>query len=64
MVAAIGVVALDVAVEDQAQSVGMENREVVRLAEGVHGQFPVAFDVVGVLPQVVEAAEVPVGQFR
>ncbi len=60
MVAAEGVVALHVAVEAVEQRVLVQGAEVVRLAEGVHRELPVARDVVVVSVEVLELVEAPV----
>ena len=53
------VVQLHVAVEAVRQRVAVQHREVVRLAEGVHGELPVAGGVVGVAGERPHPVEVP-----
>ena len=53
------VVALHVAVEVVRQCLGMQHGKVVRLAEGVHGELPVAVHLVSIAAQPLQIAEVP-----
>ena len=55
------VVALHIAVEVVRQRLGVQHGEVVGLAERVHGELPVAADLVGVTAQPLQFAEVPPG---
>lgn len=59
MVAAEGVVALDVAVEILGQRVLVKRGEVIGLAEGVHAELPVERHVVAVSSDVEKLLPVP-----